>query len=367
MRKLVYSLSVGRKPSTPAKVPPDEAFPGKKNGANVAEPSPGVDQTSELCDRCATIDIDSILRLVLSVEEAREMGLLICELGRQRKLGIPETCPLCHLFAHVYKPYRYRTYGVEPPDKLTLLNPKIRLEARSASTSLTDIPGAGDSVFLTVIAENDTRRFDDWVFSHHGGGFEGPLAYIAINDPSKAIDPDRLAGLRVDPHQVDYRRIKEWISICKECHGGECTGEGLTRPRGFKVIDCATHRVVQPPDQCEYVALSYVWGKTSQQSCDIDNVLTGAPRVVANALEVASRLGYRYLWIDRYCIDAENAAEKHDQIRNVDLIYRGADLTIIAAAGKDATFGLPGVGAVPRIRQPSVQLGPVLRSRALRL
>lgn len=40
---------------------------------------------------------------------------------------------------------------------------------------------------------------------------------------------------------------------------------------------------------------------------------------------------YRYLWVDRYCIDQDDVAEKKEQIAQMDRIYRGAELTIIAA------------------------------------
>jgi hypothetical protein len=48
------------------------------------------------------------------------------------------------------------------------------------------------------------------------------------------------------------------------------------------------------------------------------------------------------------CIDQHNAVEKHVQIANMDVIYSQAQLTIIAAAGSDPYYGLPGVSTRPR-------------------
>jgi hypothetical protein len=61
-------------------------------------------------------------------------------------------------------------------------------------------------------------------------------------------------------------------------------------------------------------------------------------------MSVTQKIGYRYIWIDRYCIDQKNGPETADQVGKMDLIYQNAELTIIAAAGEDPSYGLPGVG-----------------------
>jgi hypothetical protein len=43
------------------------------------------------------------------------------------------------------------------------------------------------------------------------------------------------------------------------------------------------------------------------------------------------------------CIDQANPDDKHDQIGQMGRIYSEAQLTLIAAAGKDPTYGLAGV------------------------
>ena len=65
---------------------------------------------------------------------------------------------------------------------------------------------------------------------------------------------------------------------------------------------------------------------------------------------MTNRLGYRYIWIDRYCVNQRDEQESADQVGKMDLIYQNAKLTIIAAIGDDPTHGLPGVGR--RRREP---------------
>ncbi|KAJ3958348.1 hypothetical protein N0V92_005076 [Colletotrichum tropicale] len=54
--------------------------------------------------------------------------------------------------------------------------------------------------------------------------------------------------------------------------------------------------------------------------------------------------------------DQGNAAELSDQINKMDLIYSNAEATIVAAAGPDETYGLPGVGSTKRFKQDIVHV-----------
>ena len=54
------------------------------------------------------------------------------------------------------------------------------------------------------------------------------------------------------------------------------------------------------------------------------------------------------------CIDQDNADVKRNQINAMNLVYSNAHLTIIAAAGEDSVYGLPGVGLRQRVTQEHV-------------
>jgi hypothetical protein len=98
------------------------------------------------------------------------------------------------------------------------------------------------------------------------------------------------------------------------------------------------------------VALSYVWGVLNLGDTD------PLPKVISDAMIVTMKLGYQYLWVDKYCISQSDHKEMEFQMSCMDTIYKGAEITIIAAAGLDATFGLPGVGDTPRTTQPAVTI-----------
>jgi hypothetical protein len=81
--------------------------------------------------------------------------------------------------------------------------------------------------------------------------------------------------------------------------------------------------------------------------------------VIEDAILFTKRLNFRYLCIDRYCINEDNQDEKHTQIGNMDAVYSNAELTVVAAAGHDPLFGLPGVSKTLRELQPVVQVGNI--------
>jgi hypothetical protein len=68
------------------------------------------------------------------------------------------------------------------------------------------------------------------------------------------------------------------------------------------------------------------------------------PRTIEDVITVTQKLDFRYLWVDRYCINQQREKGKAHQIGKMDEIYMNAELTIIAAAGSNPNYGLPSVG-----------------------
>ncbi|KAI4178778.1 MAG: hypothetical protein L6R41_008211, partial [Letrouitia leprolyta] len=158
----------------------------------------------------------------------------------------------------------------------------------------------------------------------------------------------RLALPRTVGPSADIELAKSWLDCCRQAHRtcGPKKPIGASLP-GFRVINCAkTPPIVEDRPWSEnYVALSYVWGPPSGQW----------PKTILDAIEVTKRMGERYLWVDRLCIDQSNLHEKQFLISRMDAIYNGAVFTVVAAEG-DARTGLPGINATRRKVQPRVEL-----------
>jgi hypothetical protein len=205
-----------------------------------------------------------------------------------------------------------------------------------------------------------------------------PLSLGVIDDTSSSSSPAR-------KEFIDYEALGKGILGCwenrQEDHAG-CRPEIKSNVHDLVVIDCETNALVVAAPDCDYLALSYVWGistdsteymclprPTRHVSPAIHNPVNSAtsatqrqmpekvPRVVYDAVIVTKELGFRYLWIDRYCIHQQDASIKHQQIRQMWGIYASASLTLIAAAGDGPNYGLPGV-SLPR-RQDREKRGSV--------
>ncbi|TGO17498.1 hypothetical protein BTUL_0017g00790 [Botrytis tulipae] len=151
------------------------------------------------------------------------------------------------------------------------------------------------------------------------------------------------AGIRtLEPLGVNFDLLRRMLNKCLEDHE-ECRSMRVEALR-LRVIDVTTKRICQARPDCEYIALSYVWGDNS--ACK--STQGEFPPVIQDAFTVTEALGYRYLWVDRYCID-QNPSSPHTQsmINQMDLVYSNARATIVAASGNSASDGLPGI-SVPR-------------------
>ncbi|KAF5137068.1 hypothetical protein E5D57_000843 [Metarhizium anisopliae] len=145
---------------------------------------------------------------------------------------------------------------------------------------------------------------------------------------------------------ADMSIARNWLQFCDRHHQGRCGRRQVARElAGFRLIDCTRSppQAVERPLSEDYVALSYVSGS---------NVTDPWPKAIRDAVAVTRELGFRYLWVDRFCIDPTRLQERMHQISRMDEIFEGAAVTIIAAHGKDSMQGLPGVGSTTRLEQP---------------
>lgn len=87
---------------------------------------------------------------------------------------------------------------------------------------------------------------------------------------------------------------------------------------------------------------------------------TVVPKTILDAMTVVTNLGFRYLWVDRYCIpqgqDKDSIQVRTEMIEVMGAIYATSALTIIQAAGEGPEDGLAGVSANRRYVQPAIGL-----------
>ncbi|KAK2042427.1 HET-domain-containing protein, partial [Colletotrichum somersetense] len=202
---------------------------------------------------------------------------------------------------------------------------------------------------LLVTHKNQREGF----LEEYGFGSQGSVVCFPRDSQPALLKP------QVIPDLFDYSKARHWVDSCRENHRPVCDGKPVSSViSGLKLIDSETLCVKAAEPGMQWVTLSYVW---DPQSAGIfaqvsDQLPSDLSACVKDALEVTANLGYRYLWVDKYCINQRDGQELDDQIHKMDLIYNNAELTIVAAAGPDETYGLPGIGSSKRLRQHAVEL-----------
>jgi hypothetical protein len=259
-----------------------------------------------LCGRCAKIDLDALL----SRSHKTRAGQAAKNLSPLSSWDMP-SCTLCSLFQS--------TLGT-----LWSTQARRKVPLRTYSSNKME-DKVWSSISTNLLQVGYSRRY----IVSQPEGIEGPVKIIK----------DEIGS---------FDCVKDWISLCSSRHR---ICDPKVRPSGFcrKLIDCETRAIV-PGENQPYVALSYVWGLSSDISEDPNRLPANLPNTIEDAITVTKRLSYRYLWVDRYCINQKNEEEKADQVGKMDLIYQNAELTVIAAIGDDPNYGLPGVGL--RKREP---------------
>jgi hypothetical protein len=165
----------------------------------------------------------------------------------------------------------------------------------------------------------------------------------------------------------DCSKARQWLDSCRHhkiCKKNEkLFQEALFwQGPGFRLIDVQRRCLVQQIEPCDYIALSYAWGKSAEAalctkkynvhtlsivgaldlSSSLDHEGRKLSRTIIDAMHVVQTLGYQFLWVDALCIVQDDPEEKKRLIHGMDRVYEHASLTIVAT-GVDADAGLHGV------------------------
>ncbi|KAK6382834.1 hypothetical protein LTS17_003503 [Exophiala oligosperma] len=181
---------------------------------------------------------------------------------------------------------------------------------------------------------------------------------ILTCEPSRLFSEDsenlHLFEGRIRPDRLDGGLLRAWKDHCFNHHGESCAML-VTPPCSqmhLRLIDVNNECIVDSNETEQWVALSYVWGKSNKFVVTKENIekyrepgsLAGATSAtIADAMAVTKLLGERYLWVDSLCILQDCLEDMQYFIPRMGYIYGQSCFTIINAHGLDGTAGLPGV------------------------
>lgn len=143
------------------------------------------------------------------------------------------------------------------------------------------------------------------------------------------------------------------IDQCARTHP-KCRNQHSPPPLPTRVVYIGTSdseiRLHESRGQCaEYATLSYRWcadpnivtlqTKTGTLAKHLRNIRRGElPKTMQDAIDVARRLGIRYLWIDALCIIQDSQIDKSTELPKMGHYYTNAFFTISASAAPDCRF-----------------------------
>ncbi|KAK0648476.1 heterokaryon incompatibility protein-domain-containing protein [Cercophora newfieldiana] len=179
-------------------------------------------------------------------------------------------------------------------------------------------------------------------------------------------------GRLVDRRSIDLSLCRRWLSHCSTTHGASCNAPAwsvtLEKPSGipFRLVDVLDGSIVEAdPRNHEYAALSYVWGDIAHHADILSLSNYNLPtlssrgglggknlgRAITDAIDIVRTLGMRYLWADRLCIIQDSDIDKAHQVSQMDRIYGGAAVTLVAASGTHLDEPISGVTTARTVSQ----------------
>ncbi|KAI1817711.1 heterokaryon incompatibility protein-domain-containing protein [Poronia punctata] len=299
-----------------------------------------------LCSDCTKLDFQGLIQKAIELGERGPLAerpderqdILVADVGHRYRKRQETGCTLCQMLA-------------ASPDNGDEIRATLFLH-RFHLGSFSKIRKESKALCLIVVPRSFSRNY---VYDESPNSIQQLVRSKGCAVILQDEDRPSMFVPQVVPPLFDARTVTSWLHYCRRHHKLLC-GLGSVPISGFQVIDCENLSVEEGKPGTPYVALSYVWGETpfgTPRHLDGRRLLpTQLSQVILDSIDVTRTLGYRYLWIDKFCIDQDNPSAKHHQIQNMDAVYQNAELTLIAAAGRDETYGLPGVGTKPRSRQP---------------
>ena len=207
-----------------------------------------------------------------------------------------------------------------------------------------------------ITAEVELTYSLNQLYVHQLQSILGFIKVGPVQDQHQASIDSSVDDLQRAP-KLNPALIRNWLHTCETSHEHPVPGSSARYQKPIDIILVDTHenRLVKSSTDNRFLALSYVWGPipifqmTALNRSALEKpgglVLYRAklPRIIRDAIDLVVALQERFLWVDSLCIEQDNAAQKHGQIAQMDIIFSQALVTLIALSANDANSCLPGV------------------------
>ena len=223
-------------------------------------------------------------------------------------------------------------------------------------------------------ASDDRRVLISIYYVFSGKELDGKRCYTVV----LCVGATQLLPLGIDAHLLqrspsgyarlpdqpssDQLQIQQWLRRCEWVHE-LCKSEDESRASDSveqpkRLINVRKMCVEQSQGtHRRYLALSYVWGRVERKVLSTNDPwsmsqpgfllreISGGRihTIVQDAIHLTRQLRETYLWVDSLCICQNNLVEKREEIAHMNVIFKGAVMTIVALDCESADDRLPGI------------------------
>jgi hypothetical protein len=215
-------------------------------------------------------------------------------LGRYISVHLDGKCPLCRLIFQIFPTEVDDASDKE--DAIYYVRPLPSYDRQSSFLKETSQETKKQySLYFSVECEEDATKNVTNFFGDPDGQMVNRVRHaFALSSQNPA--PDRHAlSTRETGSFVDYGLCRTWLERCKTEHGMSCQRIWSDELLTCRMIDVKNRKIVACPKNCDYVALSYVWGDIKPVKGGLEN--HNLPQTIEDAITVTANLGIRYLWV----------------------------------------------------------------------
>lgn len=309
------------------------------------------DNPDKLCQACEKIDLFSLFtgpRFIGYAKDDESRREVIVPVNTLDKVMGNLSCPLCRLIKH--QVHDSANPPPEYPESTQVSLVPVRFDSREDAEYLS--PETQEMLATRVHCE----------LSAIPGSPESIYYYLNDNVSGiQLISPDFVVaarplfnGFRATTMQNNLNLISQWIKTCEEHHQDSCGSSNLAFPHHspehhrVHLINVAERIVaVHDPTTSRYAALSYVWGKhtneytrlvyefwlqqeeTNSTSIQLPSIV---PKIIEDAMCICKTLSIPYLWVDLYCVHQIDPIKKAADIRAMGQIYHNSPIALVAGS-----------------------------------
>ncbi|KAL9073787.1 MAG: hypothetical protein Q9157_004612 [Trypethelium eluteriae] len=147
--------------------------------------------------------------------------------------------------------------------------------------------------------------------------------------------------------------VENWLHECIRTHEHCKSASSQYLPNRLLAINGASFQLVSSdsiPSSERYITLSHHWGEVSTAQDTIllqttydhlrtDHAISSLPKTFRDAMAISSKLGIKYLWIDKLCIYQDSLEDWRREVGMMQDIYKNAFLNISALGARDEGEG----------------------------